>query len=95
MGEFAGYALDEAIDAENDRWLYRQGVMSDHDAYELGIVDHYGSYRHVPMFPRSTTKTCRHCGAAGLSWVAYGGGWRLGRGGLVHSCQQYSHKPTP
>ena len=89
-GEFAGYALDESIDAEGDRWLYRQGVMSDADAYERGIVDQMGRYQHVPMFPRSTGKTCIHCATPGLSWVQTGKGWRLGKGGAVHTCPQYA-----
>lgn len=87
-GEFAGYALDEAIDAENDRWLYRQGVMSDAQAFELGIVDHLGRYQHVPMFPRS--KTCKHCGAFGLHWMQTDRGWRLGKAGAVHTCAAYT-----
>lgn len=88
-GEFAGYALDEAIDAENDRWLYRQGVMRDSDAYDLGIIDHMGRYQHVPMSPRVTAKTCIHCGATGLSWMRTEKGWRLGSCGAVHTCSQY------
>ena len=94
MGEFAGYALDEAMDAENDRWLYRLGVMSESDAYELGIVDHHGRYKHVPMFPRPTSKTCRHCGLSGLSWMQTDGGWRLGAGGATHACSQYAKPPN-
>lgn len=91
-GEFAGYAIDEAIDAENDRWLYRQGAMSEAQAYELGIVDHMGRYDHVPMFGnvRSAGKTCRHCGASGLSWISTDRGWRLGTNGALHICAQYS-----
>lgn len=88
-GEFAGYALDEAMDAENDRWLYRQGVMRDSEAYERGIIDHMGRYQHVPMFPRGTTKTCIHCATSGLSWMRTEKGWRLGSGGAVHTCPQY------
>jgi len=93
-GEFAGYALDEAIDAENDRWLYRQGVMSDSQAYDLGIVDHMGRYQHVPLSPRSTRKTCIHCATSGLSWMLTDKGWRLGIGGVVHTCPQYAKKTT-
>lgn len=92
MGEFAGYALDEAMDAENDRWLYRQGVMSEAVAYDLGIVDHLGRYEHVPMFPRSTSKTCKHCGASGLRWKNTEHGWRLHLGEAVHSCEQHGKR---
>jgi hypothetical protein len=93
-GEFAGYALDEAIDAENDRWLYRQGVMSDAQAFELGIIDHMGRYNHVSMFPvgaraKASVKTCRHCVAGGLSWISTGKGWRLALDGALHICAQY------
>lgn len=89
MGEFAGYALDEAVDAENDRWLYRQGSMSEQRAYDLGIVDHMGRYEHVPMFKRATLKTCKHCGATGLVWGNTEHGWRLHHGGEVHICAEY------
>lgn len=92
MGEFAGYALDEAMDAENDRWLYRQGEMSEAEAYERGIVDHYGRYSHVPMLPRQTAKSCRHCGMGGLSWRQATGGWRLHCGAVMHVCNSYSQK---
>lgn len=84
-GEFAGYAVDEAVDAENDRWLYRQGVMSDHVAYELGIIDHHGFYNH-----RSQSKTCRYCGKSGLSWKNTPDGWRLASGATVHVCVEYN-----
>ncbi len=43
MSEFAGYALDEVIEAENDRLAYRDGVMSDEEAFDLGIIDHFGA----------------------------------------------------
>lgn len=90
-GEFAGYAIDESIDAENDRWLYRQGVMSESTAHDLGIVDHMGRYQHAPTF-RSSSKTCRHCGKGGLSWARMEKGWRLCSGGIAHVCDQYNKK---
>jgi hypothetical protein len=92
MGEFAGYALDDAIDAENDRWLYRQGVMSDADAFDLGIIDHRGGYRHVPMYPAASSKTCRHCGVSGLVWRQTDGGWRLHAGAELHACDGYARR---
>jgi hypothetical protein len=49
-GEFAGYALDETLDAEDDRFAYRSGSMSDAEAYELGVIDELGFYNHLPMF---------------------------------------------
>ena len=93
-GEFAGYALDESIDEENDRWLYRQGVMRDPEAYERGIIDHVGRYKHAPMFPRGTLKTCIHCAKSGLSWIRTDKGWRLGEGGVVHACPQWATKDS-
>lgn len=90
MGEFAGYALNEAIDAENDRWLYRQGVMSDAQAFDLGVIDHMGRYKHVPMYAgvraAPAPKTCRHCGATGLQWKKTETGWRLHAGEVLHVC---------
>lgn len=88
-GEFASYALDEAIDAENDRWLYRQGVMSDMQAHDLGIIDHMGRYKHVPMFPSNKMKACRYCGKSGLSWKQTPKGWRLHSGEEPHECTEY------
>ena len=90
MGEFAGYALDEAIDAENDRWLYRQGCMSEQEAFDLGIVDHLGRYEHVPMFPRhGTTLRCKKCGSTDVRWRQQGGKWVLFslQPGVVHTCE--------
>lgn len=89
-GEFAGYAIDESIDAENDRWLYRQGLMSEQEAFDIGIVDHMGRYQHVPMFPIGTRKTCIHCATSGLSWIRTSKGWRLGVNGVVHACPEYA-----
>lgn len=89
MGEFAGYALDEAMDAENDRWLYRQGMMSDFHAHDLGVIDDRGAYAHVPMFPSSQGKTCKHCGLRGLAWREADDGWRLHKGEEMHVCAEY------
>ena len=88
MGEFADYAVDEAMEAENLRWLYRQGSMSDLEALDLGIIDHEGMYNHRPMLTSSTSplKTCRHCGKTGLIWKQTDRGWRLHGAGGIHSC---------
>ena len=93
MGEFAGYALDETMDAEDDRFLYRQGLMSDSDAYDLGIIDELGYYNHPPMFfsqhRAPLSKTCRYCGESGLQWKSTEKGWRLSHGNNVHVCDKY------
>lgn len=91
MGEMADYTLDQIIDAEDYRLLYRTGGMSDAMAYDLGIIDELGYYSHPPMFlPRVTTKTCKHCGTKGLVWKNTGNGWRLATAnGELHTCDKY------
>ena len=94
MGDMADYALDETMDAEDDRFLYRIGGMSDADAYNLGIIDELGFYDHKPMFsstPKATSKTCKHCGKTGLQWKeTVVGGWRLAaKNGKLHVCDAH------
>jgi hypothetical protein len=90
MGEFADYALDEAMEAENDRWLYRSGALTDKQAFELGIIDHLGRYAHRPMFAsQPAPKVCKHCGASGLVWRETPRGWRLYDSDGIHTCAQY------
>lgn len=88
MGDMADYALEQVMDAEEDRFLWRIGRMSDFEAYELGIIDENGADLTHPMFRRrSSTKTCRHCGASGLVWKSVGSKWRLATpDGVIHSC---------
>lgn len=91
MGEMADYTLDQVMDAEDDRFLYRTGGMSDAMAYDLGIIDELGGYSHPPMFlPRVTTKACKHCGMKGLIWKDTGNGWRLAAQNCeLHTCAQH------
>ena len=81
MGDMADFALEAVIDAEYDRFEYRMGRMSDERAYDLGIIDHHGGYKHPPMFstPRAPAynKKCRYCGKLGLQWKNVESGWRL------------------
>ena len=69
----------------------------DQQAYDLGIVDHMGRYKHVPMFGRRSAatylpsvpkqKTCRDCGKTGLRWGQVKGSvWRLFDGNAEHVC---------
>ena len=91
MGDMADYALDETMDAEDYRFLYRIGGMSDAMAYDLGIIDELGGYSHPPMFrTRVTTKICKHCGMKGLIWKDTENGWRLAAAnGELHTCAQH------
>src|SRR3990172_3364969 len=93
MSEFAGYALDETMDAEDDRFLYRTGGMSDAMAYDLGIIDELGRYDHPPMFAshsKQSRQSCKHCGASELKLGQVpSGGWRLYAGEDVHVCDKY------
>jgi len=93
MGDMAAVALDQTMDAEDDRFLYRTGGMSDATAYELGIVDELGGYDHPSMFltvRSSIPRVCKYCNATNLHWVNFPGGWRLAMAnGTVHSCDEY------
>ena len=43
MGDFADDALNEAMDAEDERLEFRLGKMSHEEAYERGIIDEFGA----------------------------------------------------
>lgn len=87
MGEFADYALEETMNAEDDRLAYRLGDMSQFEAYELGIIDELG-YEAGPRM--SVPKRCRHCGATNLHWGQTTIGWRLfSADNTLHECKQY------
>lgn len=94
MGDMADYALEQVMEAEEDRFLWLMGGMSEFEAYERGIIDENGADLTHPMFrrrsstkSRSSNKTCRHCGASGLVWKAVGSKWRLATpDGVIHSC---------
>lgn len=106
MGDMADYALEQVYDAEDERFAYRMGEMSDQDAYDAGIIDEMGGYNHPPMFGHNTrahrtipstssSKTCGHCGTTGLRWVDTGHGWRLADSqNKVHSCDKWPFKET-
>ena len=42
MGEMADFFLEQVEEDEEDRYLYRSGVMAIQDAYDLGIIDELG-----------------------------------------------------
>lgn len=85
----ADYALDGVMNAEDDRFEYRMGRMSDARAYDLGIIDELGEYNHPPMFS-APYKICKYCGKKGLVWFITGTGWRLAeKDGIIHSCEKY------
>lgn len=101
MGEMADLFLEDVMDSEESRFLYRSGEMDDETAYELGIINELGGYDHPPMFgPYATNRTkykiCKWCGENGLVWkdIAINNGpsvWRLATSdGVVHTCKQYN-----
>lgn len=94
----ADFALDTVMDEEDARFAHLMGDMSDHEAYEQGIIDELGFSNHPPMFkPHLAMKKCAHCGTTGLHWAEIATGWRLvDAGGNVHTCDAHpSHKPPP
>jgi len=44
MGEMAGFALDDVVEAENMRDLYHNGNLSSHEALAYGLEDATGAY---------------------------------------------------
>lgn len=100
MGEFAGYALDEVMDHEDDRLRYKLGQMSLDEAYDLGIIDEMG-YQNRPWSGtvslikaiRKPTITCKYCGLAGFRWKQTDQGqWRLHEVDKLHECSSYVAK---
>lgn len=91
MGEMADWILDQLMDDEDDRFLYRMGGMSHAEAYDSGIIDELGWYSHQPMvLGKPAMKTCKHCGKTGLHWKDTGSGWRLATADdELHTCAQH------
>ncbi len=96
MGDMAYMALEETMEAETDRFLYRIGQMSYGEAYERGVIDESGCEPLPPWFQkrleearkyRAEGKTCRYCNRKGLLWKNTDNGWRLAEpSGAIHSC---------
>ena len=99
MADMADFALGDVMDAEDDRFAYIMGDMSDGEAYERGIIDEMGGSNHPPILGRSgesATKQCAHCGVGGLQWVSVDHDrWRLAdHDGNLHTCTSYSQHRT-
>ena len=94
MGEMADYALDQVMDAEDDRFLYRIGQMSDTEAYDLGIIDELGFYDHKPMFKNRTKQICcKFCNDTNVTWKQFSHGWKLvDPNNIIHTCTKYKGK---
>lgn len=97
MGDGADMALSETLDAEDERFLFRSGGMSDLEAFDRGHIDELGRYNDPPMFPkRARTYACKYCGARGLRWVETQLGWRLAdESGARHVCAEYEQSRRP
>ena len=87
MGDMADYALEQVLDHEEDIFRYRNGGMSDLEAYDLGIIDEHG-YQYYSL--RASSKACKHCGETNLVWIETQHGWRLAnKSGAFHICSSY------
>jgi hypothetical protein len=96
MADMADFALDQVMDAEDDRMAYLLGDMSDGEAFERGIIDERGGSNHPPMFTSSPLKFCAHCGCPNLHWRETPHGWRLHDSNCkIHTCKEYADtRPT-
>lgn len=96
MGEMADMAIEHAMTAEEDRFAYFSGEMSEGEAYDLGIIDERGYTNSPPMFSSTPRKTCAHCGHRDLHWRETDAGWRLHTmGGELHVCKEYVSPRAP
>jgi hypothetical protein len=87
----ADFALDQVMDAEDDRLEYLLGFITDEDAYELGIIDERG---YMPRGGYSPPKVCKHCGTQNLHWAHSQQGWRLADAkGNIHTCASRNQLP--
>lgn len=93
MGMHADDAIGESLDEDDLRFQFLHGGMDIIEAFDRGIVDGHGGMMH-PYQP-ATTKTCRCCGATGLTWGKHQGEWRLFRGTLLHHCPTNPLRRTP
>ncbi len=90
MGEMADYALEEVHSHDELQQRYYAGGMTHEQAEACGMEDQFGSamppiFAGRPDAPQSN-KTCRCCGASGLSWGRLKGKWRLYAGDELHRC---------
>ena len=64
------------------------GEIADH--YVGQFYEDYGGWAHdeeAPHIrPAPSPVTCKHCGTGGLYWNETSNGWRLIRGGKLHTC---------
>lgn len=67
MGEFADDAIFDSLMAECDRQDYRMGMISEEEAYEMGITDEHGrestGYRNGGKRKVSGPGPCPKCKA--------------------------------
>ena len=99
MGDMADYALEQVMDAEEDRFRFCSGGMGEQEAYDLGIIDELGYYNHPPMFAQPTAsrscKSCKYCGKTKLHWVDTNNGGRLANfDGEIHNCEQHKFEES-
>jgi len=87
MGDGADMAISEMMNAEDDRFSYRMGMMTDAQAYDLGLIDERG---FMATASSGSSKQCRYCRRSGLHWTETNSGWRLASAdGTVHSCSEH------
>lgn len=95
MGDMADFALEHVWEMETLRFDYRMGDMSDHEAYENGIVDEMGGYVG-PSYGRKKKPTCcKYCLTQAVKWNKFPDGtWRLQNigDGKVHTCSAYKKR---
>lgn len=95
MGDMADFALEQVDYMENLRFEYRSGNMSDHEAYDHGIVDEMGGYIGPSYGRRKKPACCKYCLTQAVKWNKFPDGtWRLQNigDGKVHTCNAYKKK---
>ncbi len=91
MGEYADIAIEEMEMYEGLIGDFRNGNMSQNEAYELGIIDELGfELDSIPVIRVVYRRTCKYCGKKGLKWKKYNKTWRLFDENVTHRCKEYT-----
>lgn len=83
MGDIADMVLEDSETFEEDRYNFRHGIISESEAYELGIVDELGY--EIPS-GRKKELVCKFCNKKNLNWKKQNDKWRMFEGDKLHVC---------
>jgi len=82
--------MSDTFDHEADAWdslLFGQDADGEFISWDSPRSRRIVRWGYIPKPPQP--KTCRYCGERGLWWTNTDRGWRLAKGGAIHTCSAY------